>query len=250
MIHHKPFTYYDYATRGRDLALVEDHLRGFIPYFAKCRHVVDIGSGTGIFLRLLRDAGIRATGIENDPALVEQIQLKGCEVMQGDATSIWAGLDFAFDGIFCSHLVEHLPFEQVVGMVEGCTDRIDPGGIVVFAFPNPESLEMQLFHFWRDPQHVRFYHPDIIAGLLRHYGIEIDNVFAQGSWGGETAPHAGGQRTSTLTAIKRFGLLRRSGRAIKQILGITALEVEADYMRQLRAIGREAVVVGRKARAI
>ena len=32
---------------------------------------------------------------------------------------------------------------------------------------------MQLLHFWRDPQHVRFYHSDLISALLRHYGFEI-----------------------------------------------------------------------------
>ena len=39
--------------------------------------------------------------------------------------------------------------------------------------PNPESIRMQLFGFWRDPEHVRFYHPELIEGVVRHYGLEI-----------------------------------------------------------------------------
>jgi O-antigen chain-terminating methyltransferase len=32
---------------------------------------------------------------------------------------------------------------------------------------------MQLFGFWRDPEHVRFYHPELIETVCRHYGLTV-----------------------------------------------------------------------------
>jgi SAM-dependent methyltransferase len=243
------FTYHDYEMRVIDQDAVETHLRGFVPYFSRCRHVLDIGPGNGTFLRLLREAGIPATGIENDPQLVEDMRQQGLTVLQGDAGAIWPAIGDAFDGVFCSHLIEHLAFQQVIGMIEGFAQRIQPGGVAVLAFPNPASLEMQLFHFWRDPQHVRFYHPQIVSELLAYYGFEIARLYTQGTWG-EFAPHQPvGQASAAAAArmaLRRLPLVRRLGRRAKDLLGITAVEVEADYMRKLRKVGREAVVVGRK----
>ena len=32
---------------------------------------------------------------------------------------------------------------------------------------------MQLFGFWRDPEHVRFYHPELIEAVCQHYGLQV-----------------------------------------------------------------------------
>lgn len=272
------FTYSDYTEKLLNQDIIKEHLRGFVHYFKGCRHVVDVGSGEGIFLTLLREEGISGTAMENDPRLVAHLHTMGFEVVSGDAQSMWSRIERAFDGVFCSHLVEHLTFEQVLDLVEGFADGIEPGGIVVFAFPNPESVEMQLFHFWRDPQHIRFWQPDLISGVLRHYGFEIIADFSQGTWGdgapsakegakGQDAKHGlrveatprrkgrakigrgfpalrlGAQRSVLSSHVS---IVRKLGRLAKRWLGITALEVEADYMRKLRAKGREAVIVARR----
>ena len=39
--------------------------------------------------------------------------------------------------------------------------------------PNPESIRMQLFGFWRDPEHVRFYHPELLEGVCQHAGLQV-----------------------------------------------------------------------------
>ena len=57
---------------GGDFASLADHLRPFVAYFAGCRHVIDLGSGEGTFLQLLREQGIATTGVDNDPDLADQ----------------------------------------------------------------------------------------------------------------------------------------------------------------------------------
>jgi SAM-dependent methyltransferase len=78
------------------------------------------------------------------------------------------------DGIFCSHLLEHLPFERVVRLIELIVTRLQPGGVLGLVFPNPGSIRLHLFGFWRDPEHVRFYNGDLIASVCRHYGFKLE----------------------------------------------------------------------------
>ena len=117
------------------------------------------------------------------------------------------------------------------------------------AFPNPESLEMQLFHFWVDPQHVRFYHPTLIQAMLRHYGLEVEQctfrnwrtreILAQSNGSPNGDPILNGQSSSR-------GIVRNMGRRLKQVLGTARLEDEVDYLTRLKKIGEEAVIVARK----
>jgi hypothetical protein len=45
--------------------------------------------------------------------------------------------------------------------------------VFVAVFPNPESVRMQLSGFWKDPEHVRFYHADLIGAVCAHYGLGV-----------------------------------------------------------------------------
>ncbi|MDD5194126.1 MAG: class I SAM-dependent methyltransferase [Candidatus Omnitrophica bacterium] len=238
----KRFSYADFEMNFKEPEIIEEHLLSFMPYFSHCRHVVDIGSASGIFLKLLRNAKIKATGIENNPDLVEHLRSQQFDVIDADATSIWPNIQFEFDGIFCSHLIEHLEFEKVVDLIEGFSSKIKNSGIVILAFPNPESLEAQLFQFWRDPQHVRFYHSDLICGILKHYGFEIEKVFSQGTWGQLQETNV----KDNIFSFRRIFLVRWIGRILKFLLGIRKNEIEADYILKLRRIGREVVIVARK----
>jgi O-antigen chain-terminating methyltransferase len=69
--------------------------------------------------------------------------------------------------------LEHLAFDQVLQLIELIVPRLESEGTLVIVLPNPESIRMHLFGFWRDPEHVRFYHPELIEGVCRHYGLDV-----------------------------------------------------------------------------
>jgi hypothetical protein len=60
-------------------------------------------------------------------------------------------------------------------LIELIVPRLASEGTLALVFPNPESMRMQLFGFWRDPEHVRFYHPELIEAVCTHYGLTIAN---------------------------------------------------------------------------
>jgi SAM-dependent methyltransferase len=238
------FDYGRYLESTQEPEKVKRHLAGFVPMFEDCKRVLDLGCGPGHFLRLLKDAGIDAVGVDADPLTVRQAEDSGLRVVQADVLPFLLESTDVFDGVFCSHLVEHLPFGALVELVEGIAQRLMPGGALVMAFPNPESLEMQLFHFWVDPQHVRLYHPTLIKAMLSHYGFQVDDcTFRNWRMGGDWVSSNGASHAGN---TGRGALVSKIARRLKGILGVTKLETEVDYLTRLRSIGEEAVIVARK----
>ena len=243
------FDYGHYLDSVQDGKQVKQNLAAFVPFFRDCQQVLDLGCGTGPFLENLRAVGIQGVGVDADSLAAEQAAASGLRVIRSDVLQFLKDSNDSFDGVFCSHLVEHLPFDALVELVEGIARCLSPEGVLVMAFPNPESLDMQLFHFWVDPQHVRFYHPRLIRAMLRHYGLEVEQstfrnwrtgeFLAQSNGSPNHPPVLNGQSSSR-------GIVRKIGRSLKSVLGIARLEDEVDYLTRLKQIGEEAVIVARR----
>jgi len=105
---------------------------------------------------------------------------------------------------------------------------------------------MHLFHFWLDPQHVRFYHPKLIEAMLAHYGLPVQSrMFRDWRNGGKWINGKCSVEESATNGRRKP--LRRIGGEVKRLFGITRLENEVDYLSRLRNIGEEAVITARKA---
>lgn len=245
------FSYHDYENSIRDLKVVNRHLESFKPYFKNREKILDIGCGEGLFLKHLKEEGVQGVGIEYNLGIANDVQKMGFKVYAGSAVDIWPQVKESFDGAFCSHLIEHLPFENIIDMVEGMSSKLRPGAKVVFAWPNPGSLQMQLFHFWRDPEHIRYYDQYLIAGLFEHYGLMIDECFSQGPWGLDRPsklhlPYKKEEKTKQTKQIKSKRKVNLIKRKIKMLLGIERLNKEANYIEYMRSQGRELVLVATK----
>lgn len=170
----KAFRYSDYETQLMDSEYIRILQRPRVRFFEGCKRVLDVACGPGIFLELLREAGIEALGVDRDEKIVEKARLKNLNVIQADIFDYLKEVEEGHDGIFCSHLLEHLSFDRVVRLIELIIKRLDPGGVVVFVLPNPGSVRLHLFGFWRDPEHVRFYTGNLVASVCQHYGLNIE----------------------------------------------------------------------------
>ena len=161
-------------------------LRFYVPMFAepaedsteaKQGPVLEIGCGRGEFLGLLRDAGIRAQGVDIDPGMVQWARGGGFDVIQDDALE-FLHADPApgpYQGVFCAHFIEHLTTEQVVHFLEGVRRVLAPGGRLVAVTPNPGCYAVLSHDFWWDPTHVRFYEVALVEFLCRQAGFEVES---------------------------------------------------------------------------
>lgn len=170
----KPFSYSDYESRLMDSEYIRMLQRPRVRFFKDCKRVLDLACGPGVFLELLKETGIKAMGVDRDEEIVKKARLKNLEVIQADIFEYLEKTDEGYEGIFCSHFLEHISFDRVVRLIELIAKRLDSRGVLVFVLPNPGSIRLHLFGFWRDPEHVRFYTGNLIASVCQHYGLSLE----------------------------------------------------------------------------
>jgi SAM-dependent methyltransferase len=116
--------------------------------------VVDVGSGRGEWLALLRDAGVAASGVDANPAFVEAARERGLDLVHGDAVAHLQALPpDSVDLVTAFHLIEHLDVEKLLALLEAARRALRPGGCVLLETPNPGNLRMAACDFYNDPTH-------------------------------------------------------------------------------------------------
>jgi SAM-dependent methyltransferase len=148
---------------------VRRRLEVYLPAFEACRggRVLDLGAGRGELLELLAASGIDAYGVDLNPIFVERCRGRGLEVLEGDAVSHLAKLpDASMAGIAALHVVEHLPFETLVDLLDHSLRVLEPGGLLVVETPNPTNLVVGASTFYLDPTHRQPIHPELLRILL------------------------------------------------------------------------------------
>lgn len=148
-------------------------IQGFyLPYFADCRRVIDLGCGDGDFLALLLDQGIDVVGVDSDEKAFEAGQENGLPIVRQDVfTFLHEQREASVDGIFCAHLVEHLPYPKVIELIQQSFRVLRPGGRIILATPNVRSLYSHLEMFYMHFGHISFYHPKLLCFFLEHEGF-------------------------------------------------------------------------------
>jgi O-antigen chain-terminating methyltransferase len=141
--------------------------RRFVDVFRGRTRVLDVGSGRGTFLELMRDEGIGAYGVDIDARLVELCREKGFEVYRVDAETHLRQLrDASIDGAFAAHFAEHIEPGALIEILRQFRLVLQPGSALVFATPNARTLTVGAHTFWTDPSHRRPIPPELFEFLL------------------------------------------------------------------------------------
>jgi O-antigen chain-terminating methyltransferase len=144
----------------------------YLPYFQGCKNVLDIGCGRGEFLKMMRDAGVPARGVELSAESVAVCRAQGLDAEIADVYPYLAALaEGSLDGIFCSQVVEHLPPERLPELIRLCASRLAPGGVIAIETPNPECLAIFATHFYLDPTHTRPVPHPLLIFYLEEFGV-------------------------------------------------------------------------------
>ncbi len=167
---------FDYSRFAEKFRGPEEYVKAgqqiYIPHFAGCHHVLDIGCGRGEFLETMRSAGTNARGIDLSAESVALCRSKGLDAEVADLFGYLGNLpESSLDGIFCSQVVEHLPAERLPEMIRLCASRLERGGVIAIETPNPECLAIFATHFYLDPTHVRPVPSALLAFYMEECGL-------------------------------------------------------------------------------
>jgi 2-polyprenyl-3-methyl-5-hydroxy-6-metoxy-1,4-benzoquinol methylase len=147
--------------------------RKYVKYFQNYSKVLDIGCGKGFFLELLKENGISAEGIDTEEEMVKICCKKGFKVFQSEALSFLEDKIETYNGIFCSHIIEHMMPEKVLNLFRLCFSALKSEGMLVVITPNFGNLDVATERFWMDISHIRPYPLILLEKMLSHTGFKI-----------------------------------------------------------------------------
>jgi len=169
------------AAKGVKKALYEFGLRkraDVIIRRIKSGRLLDIGCGTGSFIRYLRDnSTFEVYGTEiNEKTISELKEKHELDVRFGNLCEINFSEDF-FDAITLWDVIEHLPNPQRT--LNEIKRILKPEGILVIRVPNGNSLDFKIFgKYWAGldaPRHYYVFTRETLRRLLNEVGFEINS---------------------------------------------------------------------------
>ena len=156
--------------------------QGFPPFVPNGR-ALDIGSGNGFFLALLRHHGWEVQGLDLSESAAETtrrvfgIDVHVCEVTD---ESYRPG---QFDFVHMSHVIEHV--DSPTATLARVAELVKPGGLLYIETPNVASLGARIWGprwFALDsPRHLWLFTPDTLVRALEVAGFRV-NRFATLVW--------------------------------------------------------------------
>lgn len=157
-----------YFTVRRKVALITK-LNGGRP-----GQLLDYGCGTGHFLARAKQAGWRVTGLEpNDRARHDAAARVGQPIL--DAADLTGLAPASFDLISLWHVLEHV--HALEATLSELITKLKPGGRLLVAVPNAESLDAQHYRQnWASydvPRHLYHFVPATMQRLLARHGLRV-----------------------------------------------------------------------------
>jgi 2-polyprenyl-3-methyl-5-hydroxy-6-metoxy-1,4-benzoquinol methylase len=228
-----------------------DRLEGFerlLP--AERRHLLDIGSGPGFFLKTAQARGWRVLGIEPSRQAAAHARTLGVQVVEGFFNAETAAGLGQYDVVHLNNVLEHVP--NALEIVCLARDLLSPGGLLCLNVPNDFSSfqtaaqkTLDLKEWWvAPPHHLNYFDFDSLTDLLPRLGLPLaertttfpmELFLLMGM--NYTADSALGR--SCHAQRKRFDLaLEQSG----------FIETRRSFYRALAAagLGREIVIIAKK----
>jgi len=137
--------------------------------------LLDIGAGTGSFLKTMKDAGWEVLGLEPDDETRERAsQLHQLQLLPSESLF---NVQQKYDVITMWHVLEHV--HQLHEYLAKIESLLFPGGTLIIAVPNYTSFDGR--HYRQDwaaydvPRHLYHFSPKAMKRLLSTHGMMIED---------------------------------------------------------------------------
>ena len=157
---------------------IKQRLAVYLPYVehayaaAMKSPALDLGCGRGEWMEVLGEASIPSKGIDLNRNLISSCRELGLDAMEGEVPQFLQTLpDESRSIVTAFHILEHIPFPDVVELIDQAVRILKPGGIVIFETPNPRNLFVSSNNFYLDPTHRNPIPSEFLAFLVEARGL-------------------------------------------------------------------------------
>ena len=156
---------------------VKEQQRIFLKYIPDNtdKSVLDIGSGRGEFLELLKENSINAIGVDINRDIVNYTKGKGLNCIYADGIEFLKNTDKKFRAITAFHIIEHMDTDKQRQLLEYGYQKLEKGGIIIIETPNPWFI-YGLASFYTDITHIKPIPPETLVFLLQWIGFKNTKI--------------------------------------------------------------------------
>src|SRR5262249_51745559 len=185
---------------------IKERLRVYLPILqeahlgSEMKPILDAGCGRGEWLELLQEACLCGQGVDLNRVLVEQCQRRGLGVVEGDVLTYLRSLpDASLGALTGFHIIEHLPWEGLITLLDETVRVLTPGGVAIFETPNPQNVLVGSHNFYLDPTHRNPLPSSIMRFIAEARGLCRVQILALHPY-----PEAARVQEADLDVAKRF----------------------------------------------
>lgn len=138
--------------------------------------LLEVGCGTGHFLRAAAAAGFEASGTEVSASAIARLRKEGFHVLEGDLPSLGLA-EASFDAVVLFEVIEHLA-DPLTYLAEA-RRLLRAGGVLLLTTPNFDSLSRRLLaERWRvvDPEHLVLFTTDGLRRALHRVDLHVSRI--------------------------------------------------------------------------
>jgi SAM-dependent methyltransferase len=142
------------------------------------RRLLDVGSGSGYFLKRAMEKGWFAVGIEPSESAWNHSKGMGLNVLNGYFDQ-FAPVNNRYDVIHMHEVLEHV--EDPAHTLELAHESLNVGGILCVVVPNDfNKLQTGLadYHFLAPPWHINYFNRESLGQLFYKTGFTVEDVQA------------------------------------------------------------------------
>jgi O-antigen chain-terminating methyltransferase len=133
------------------LPLLKEHKVG-----SSAMPLLDLGCGRGEWLELLGEQGFEARGVDSNDEMIERCKSAGLSIESGDSLAyLKSQPDECVGAVTAFHMVEHMPFDVVLVLIDESLRVLKPGGLLILETPNPANFLVGAYTFHLDPTHLK-----------------------------------------------------------------------------------------------
>lgn len=171
--------YYDLEAnfRGTRDEIIE-RLRAYQPFLTPLfdqfddPKFIDLGCGRGEWLELIGEMGGHAYGVDLDEGMLQDCDKRGLNADKKDAIAALKALPDGSQAVVSGfHIVEHLPFDVLLILIDEAFRVLKPGGLLIMETPNAENISVGAHTFHFDPTHEKPLPPGLLSFLPRRAGF-------------------------------------------------------------------------------
>lgn len=135
--------------------------------------LIEIGSGSGGFLKRLKENGIKATGIEINKDAVATAKSSGLNVTEENLEKFARDNENRFDWSVSFQVLEHI--EDVAGFLKNSVKLLKRGGKLVISVPNNDSFIGKMYNPLNlPPHHMNRWNRDSLEKIAPIFGLKVE----------------------------------------------------------------------------